>query len=559
MEAAITERIPITGQVLTNPGLETVPDGDYALTFKIFTAETSGTKLWEETQTIGVKRGIFTAQLGAGSAFGTQIDWNSADLWLEVTFNGDSMTPRKRVLPTATAINTEKLQGVAFGLASNGDLTMASGLIPSTNGTYNLGSSTNHFATLFADTISASSSSISGTNSTAFTIDTGQTTNNTDSSSVRFYLGPTLNDYSALQWTGSSNRFDLYSRISSSTLADLRAAAGTFTGTLGVTGATTLSSTLGVTGATTLSSTLGVTGATTLSSTLGVTGATTLSSTLGVTGATTLSSTLGVTGATTLSSTLGVTGATTLSSTLGVTGATTLSSTLGVTGATTLSSTLGVTGATTLSSTLGVTGASTLSSTLGVTGATTLSSTLGVTGATTLSSTLGVTGATTLSSTLGVTGAATLSSTLDVTGTTTLGVLTVNGNSTTGDTDITLGDASTDRVVVNAALHSNLIPSTDNTFDLGSSSKTFANFYATNAVFQTTSTPNTSATDFVIGNTTTTTGDTRDETLKFDLGTATSPRYAIVGWDSTLKRVYTNKDYQIQGNTYFGDASSDTV
>jgi fibronectin-binding autotransporter adhesin len=54
----------------------------------------------------------------------------------------------------------------------------------------------------------------------------------------------------------------------------------TVAGTLGVTGATTLSSTLGVTGATTLSSTLGVTGATTLSSTLGVTGAITGSSTL---------------------------------------------------------------------------------------------------------------------------------------------------------------------------------------------------------------------------------------------------------------------------------------
>jgi hypothetical protein len=64
----------------------------------------------------------------------------------------------------------------------------------------------------------------------------------------------------------------------------LDATSGTFSSTLGVTGATTLSSTLGVTGAVTLSSTLGVTGATTLSSTLGVTGATTLSSTLSVSG-----------------------------------------------------------------------------------------------------------------------------------------------------------------------------------------------------------------------------------------------------------------------------------
>lgn len=52
-------------------------------------------------------------------------------------------------------------------------------------------------------------------------------------------------------------------------------AAGQFSSTLGVTGATTLSNTLAVALATTLSSTLGVTGAATLSSTLSVTGAVT--------------------------------------------------------------------------------------------------------------------------------------------------------------------------------------------------------------------------------------------------------------------------------------------
>jgi hypothetical protein len=53
----------------------------------------------------------------------------------------------------------------------------------------------------------------------------------------------------------------------------LDATSGSFSTTLGVTGATTLSSTLGVTGATTLSSTLGVTGAITASG--GITGAST--------------------------------------------------------------------------------------------------------------------------------------------------------------------------------------------------------------------------------------------------------------------------------------------
>ena len=90
-------------------------------------------------------------------------------------------------------------------------------------------------------------------------------------------------------------------------------------GTLHASGATTLKSTLGVTSTSTF------TGKTTHNGGLGATSGT-FSTTLGVTGATTLGSTLSVTGATTLKSTLGVTGATTLSSTLSVSGLLTASS-----------------------------------------------------------------------------------------------------------------------------------------------------------------------------------------------------------------------------------------
>ena len=99
---------------------------------------------------------------------------------------------------------------------------------------------------------------------------------------------------------------------------------GTFSSTLGVTGATTIAGLSATTG--TFSSTLGVTGAATLSSTLGVTGL--ITSTGGISGGSathttgTFSSTLGVTGATTIAGLSATTG--TFSSTLGVTGATTL-------------------------------------------------------------------------------------------------------------------------------------------------------------------------------------------------------------------------------------------
>ena len=89
----------------------------------------------------------------------------------------------------------------------------------------------------------------------------------------------------------------------------------------------------------------------------------------------------------------------------------------------------------------------------------------------TVGGTLGVTGATTLSSTLGVTGATTLSSTLAVTGDTTLtGNLVANGN-------ITLGNAATDTVTVTADVASNLIPSADDTHDLGASGSEWKDLY----------------------------------------------------------------------------------
>lgn len=65
------------------------------------------------------------------------------------------------------------------------------------------------------------------------------------------------------------------------------------------------------------------------------------------------------------------------------------------------------------------------------------------------------------------------------------GDLTVTGNiDVTGDVtiggNITIGDANTDTIVVNARIASDLIPEVDNTYDLGSSSFRWRNFYAVN-------------------------------------------------------------------------------
>ena len=79
--------------------------------------------------------------------------------------------------------------------------------------------------------------------------------------------------------------------------------------------------------------------------------------------------------------------------------------------------------------------------------------------------------AATIGGALNVTGAATLSSTLEVTGNqTNTGDLTVNGNTT-------LGNAATDTVTVNADVASSLIPSVDDSYDLGAVGSEWRNAY----------------------------------------------------------------------------------
>ncbi len=462
---AIDRLIPFSAKLKSASSGDLVPDGTYSITFRLYDVASGGTEQWSETQTVQVSQGAISTNLGASTPIPTSVTFNDVT-YLGIQVGSDpEASPRKRLGSVPAAFNAEALAGATAStsgaantipiLDSTGSLTLQGGatignaILPASSG-INLGSSSAKFGTVYADTLAVDAATINGTTSEFFAINTDQATNNTEDAGVRFYLGPTLNTYAALQWTASSNRFDLFSRTDLGTLGNIRVANTTINGSIDVSGAATFTSTLSVASNFTVNTSKFV-----------------------------------------------------------------------------------------------VTASS---------GNTAIAGTLTVTGDTALA-TISTSGLASLNS-VSTSGSAVVGTTLNVTGLTTLGQLAVNGDGTPGNTDITLGDASTDQIVVNAGVASNLLPIADNTYDLGSASKRWGNFYAANAVFDQLTTPNTTSNQFVI-NSDNATADTEDATLEFERGSV-APN-AIIGWNSTSDYLYANQNFVFQGGTTFGDASGDTV
>ena len=166
---------------------------------------------------------------------------------LDVSGNGNfsGTLTANNVTASSLDINGEATLGM-MGV----NVSISSSLIPSASG-LNLGSSTNHWANLYVDNFSAGGTNLDGTSSQYFEINTSATSDET--SGLRFYRSP-VNGYASLVWDAATQSFELYSRESASTLADLSAGnitGGTYNGNTISAGAGTLdlgSYTLGVTG-----------------------------------------------------------------------------------------------------------------------------------------------------------------------------------------------------------------------------------------------------------------------------------------------------------------------
>lgn len=94
MTSAVAQaQIPqtISYQGLIANGAAPVADGTHNATFRLFDAATGGNMVWEESQTITTKAGLFNTQLGASTPLSISF---SAPLFLDITIAGTALQPR---------------------------------------------------------------------------------------------------------------------------------------------------------------------------------------------------------------------------------------------------------------------------------------------------------------------------------------------------------------------------------------------------------------------------------------------------------------------------------
>ncbi len=103
-------------------------NGTFSFTLELYTKETGGDLLYTETKNVVVTDGLFDSTLGP-SALQTGLDpeWLTKPLWLQVSINGEVLTPRQQLLGSPYALTLMAGAVVAGELNDNahGDTTDA--------------------------------------------------------------------------------------------------------------------------------------------------------------------------------------------------------------------------------------------------------------------------------------------------------------------------------------------------------------------------------------------------------------------------------------------------
>ena len=107
--AAPSKTIPMQGRLLNSTG--SLLSGIHAMQFSIYNQATGGSSLWSETLIdIEVTNGLFSIVLGEDSLNPLSIPFDE-DYYIEITVNGETLSPRQRLLSAPYAITSQNVVG----------------------------------------------------------------------------------------------------------------------------------------------------------------------------------------------------------------------------------------------------------------------------------------------------------------------------------------------------------------------------------------------------------------------------------------------------------------
>jgi len=110
LQFAMAQFVNVQGVIRDNDK-NTIPDGEYTITFKLYSAESGGSASWTEEQTLTVINGVYGVELGTVESL-TGLNWDT-QYWLEIasisgadfsTPVGEALSPRTRMTMTPYAI-----------------------------------------------------------------------------------------------------------------------------------------------------------------------------------------------------------------------------------------------------------------------------------------------------------------------------------------------------------------------------------------------------------------------------------------------------------------------
>lgn len=110
------------------------PDGVYAITFRLYDVASGGTALWSETQSLQVKRGLFSATLGSQTAFPASLTFDR-QYWLSIQPASDpELAPRIALTAVGYSLNALRADTARVALNAGGqsfaDSARIAGTVP---------------------------------------------------------------------------------------------------------------------------------------------------------------------------------------------------------------------------------------------------------------------------------------------------------------------------------------------------------------------------------------------------------------------------------------------